>query len=137
RFVWDSDSATSWVSHRGARWAALTPVIRPSNVSGGVGEGYLNAPDVDTRVMLELPSAAHVISGPPATWDWNEGVQVFSYSGGGQVSAPLIYDAALRPAEEFALFLLAVLLGVSVERMLTTSGMLVRRSARLKPTSAN
>ncbi|MDN3445642.1 hypothetical protein [Microbacterium sp. APC 3901] len=128
RFVWD-DGSTSWVSQQGARWSVLTPFIRPSNVSGGVGEGYLQAPVIDTRVMLNLPDAAQVVAGPPATWDWDNGVQVFTYSGSGQVSAPLIHDAAARPIEEFALFALAVLLGISVERTITTVGVLVRPGA--------
>lgn len=125
RFTWDIDS-TSWVTQQGARWAVLTPFVRPSNISGGVGEGYLDAPAIETRVMVALPDAAQVVAGPPATWDRDNAVQVFNYSGGGQVSASLIHDAAQRPVEEFALFFLAVLLGISLERTLKSIGALAR-----------
>lgn len=125
-FVWNSDG-TTWFSQQGARWAALTPFIRPSNTSVGLEDDFVNSVALDVRVLLPLPAASQVIAGPGATWDYNNAVQVFQYSGSGQVAAPLIYDSASRPLEEFALFLLAVLLGVSVERVVRGFGVRPQR----------
>lgn len=119
-FSWSAGSAASWTAHRGARWAVLTPYVHPSNVSLGADRSYSNAPEIEVRVLLPLPAASQVIAGPESTWDRNQGAHVFRYADSGQVAAPLVYDQAARPVEEFGLFLLAVILAMSAERVVAS-----------------
>lgn len=80
-------------------------------------------------MLLDLPAESEIVAGPTATWDNENGVQVFMYQSSGRIYAPLVYDERWRPVEEFALFLLAALLGITADRVIDAA----RRASRSAP----